>query len=328
MTTYKKSLLFLIGIFALGGLVFVVANSKINFPWSGSRSVSSGPISCDFNGVTYQSDNSRMDDDGCNTCVCTETGWSCTQNACFNDGSIGMGTVSGVLGKVAGEYVADRVCAVSLKTEKKHCVQILKSTPSYSIRVPEGEYWIYAEDDDRDDGYKAYYSEHLLCTEGDCKDHTPIMVTVAQNEIAEAHPKDWSAKSWFDKVTVTPSQRKYESYYHKPGAKFNVRARNMSSIEFYYFFIKKAAQDNDTNPKLVGSAVLNRTDEKGWQYWALVLPPDFSSSRVWPVGKDDGGGTTTGWDLGRTKPDESFEEKMGIVPDETEEESEAKTEQN
>lgn len=307
MSRYTKSLLFIVSVAILGGAGYVVANSEIQFPWVNRSLANSDPISCDFNGITYQDGQSHAAEDGCNTCVCTETGWSCTQNACFNDGSIGIGTVSGKLGKIDGEYVTDRVCAVSLSTEKKYCVQILKSMPSFSIRVPEGEYWIYAEDDERDDGYKAHYSEYLLCTEGDCKDHTPIAVTVTQDEIAEAHPKDWSATSWFDKVTVTPSQRKYESYYPKPGAKFNVRARNMSSVDFYYLFIKKSSQDNDTNPKLVGNATLNRTDEKEWQYWTLVLPPDFASSRVWPVGKDDEGGTTTGWDLGRTKSDESFE---------------------
>lgn len=310
MSSYVKSLLFLLGVATLGGGGYLVANSSIQFPWIGGARATSGSISCDFTGITYQGGQSRAAGDGCNTCVCTDTGWSCTQNACFDDGTIGIGTVSGTLGKVAGEYVTDRVCAVNLKTEKKHCVQILKNMPSYSIRLPEGEYWIYAEDDDRDDGYKAYYSEYLLCTESECKDHTPVPVTVVQKEIAEAHPEDWSATSWFDKVTVTPSQRKYESFYHKPGAKFNVRARNMSSIDFYYLFIKKTVQDNDTNPKLVGNATLTRTDEKGWQYWTLVLPEDFASSRVWPVGKDNEGSTTTGWDLGRTKPDETFEEKL------------------
>lgn len=310
MSMYTKSLLFLAAVAILGIGVVIVLKSDIRLPELGLSETPSGPVSCDFNGVTYQAGQSRAAEDSCNTCVCTETGWSCTQNACFDDGTKEIGTVSGTLGKVDEAYVTDRVCAVNLKTEKRICSQILKNTPSYSIRLPVGTYWIYAEDDDRDDGYKAYFSEYVLCTEADCKDHSPVEVTVTEGEIAEAHPIDWSAPSWIDRVTLTPSQRKYGSYYHKPGAKFNVRARKMSSIEFFYLFIKITVQDFDDTPKLVGQATLVRTDEKGWQYWELPVPEGFSSSRAWPVGKDAEGNMMKGWDLGRTKPDESIEEKL------------------
>lgn len=312
MNTPTKSLLFLLVVALVGFGIFIVANSEIPWPHIalGRALSSSGPVTCDFSGVTYQEGQVRAAGDGCNTCVCAETGWSCTRNACFNDGTEAVGTVSGILGKVDGAYVSDRVCAVDLTTEKKNCVETLPNTPSYSMRLPAGTYWIYAEDDARKDGYKAYYSEYVTCKDADCRDHSPIAVTVKEGEITEAQPADWSAAGWFDHLTVTPSQKKYGSYYYDSGAKFNIRTRGMVDIEFFYLFIKLTVQDHDDNPKSIGHAQLIRTDDDGWQYWELALPQGFASSRVWPVGRDKNGGITRGWDLGRIKADETMEEKL------------------
>lgn len=303
MGTYAKSLLFLAGTALVAFGTFIVLKSGIE--WPSIRPVaadSAAVISCDFNGLTYQEGQARASEDGCNTCVCTETGWSCTKNACVPGGSNNVGTVTGTLGKVDGTYVTDRVCAVDLKDEKRRCTELLDNSPSYAITLPVGSYWIYAEDDERHDGYRAYHSRHVGC-QGDCRDHSPLAVEVKAGEIAEAHPKDWDARSWIDRVSVTPSQRLYDSNYYTEGARFNVRSRGLSEVEFYYLFIKVTVQDVDTNPKSIGKAEFVKTDEKGWQYWVLEVPEGFESSRVWPVGRSAEGEIFTGWDLGRTKAD-------------------------
>lgn len=304
MSTYTKSLLYLGGVAVLSFGVYLLVNSEIDLPSVRSAKADAGSISCDFSGITYQEGQARMSEDGCNICTCTETGWSCTGNACFDRSMEGAGGVSGTLAKVDGIYVTDRVCAIDLTTAERHCVEVLKDAPSYAIRLPVGRYWIYAEDDSRDDGYKAYYSARSVCTGPVCGDHSPLAVEVKEGEVAEASPDDWDMRGWIDRVSITPSKRQFDSNYYNPGAKINIRARDMEEIEFFYLFIKITAQDNDTVPKSIGKAELVETDDKGWQHWTLPLPDGFTSSRLWPDGRAVDGTTMRGWDLGRTKPED------------------------
>jgi hypothetical protein len=63
-------------------------------------------VTCDFEGVTYQPEESRAAD--CNTCICTYTGgWECTIALCLGEGGAGgeasgTGGGSGATGEAGG----------------------------------------------------------------------------------------------------------------------------------------------------------------------------------------------------------------------------------
>lgn len=304
MGNYKKSLLFLLLTGLLGGVGYLVFMSDLSIKLPKAVKAD-GPIQCDFSGITYQEGQVRAAGDGCNTCVCSETGWSCTKIACFNTGEK-LGTISGTITYPDERTPQLLVCAVNLKTEKKQCVQTLPDTPSYAIRVPEGEYWVYSELDDDPTGRKAWYSEYLKCgLLPECKDHSPIAVTVENGEITEAHPNDWYASGWVDGFSMTPTNRKYGSTYHYNDGVFTTKTKNIASVEVWYLFIKQRASDpDDTVPKLVGDAELVRS-ERGYDYWQLDVPKNFASSHVWAVGYDETGSFMKSWDIGWVKPDKS-----------------------
>lgn len=292
-----------------GYLVFV-SDTNIAFP---KKAKADGPIQCDFNGLTFQEGQVRAAGDGCNTCVCSENGWSCTKIACFKSGEK-LGTISGTIKYPSEEIPPLVVCAVNLKTEKKQCAQTLPNTPSYALRVPEGEYWVYSEREGDPDKRKAWYSEYLECgLLPECKDHSPVAVTVKNDEITEAHPNDWYASGWIESFSMTPTNKKYGSTYHYNDAIFTVKTKKMSRVEIWYLNIKFRASDpDDTVPKKMnGDPVLVRS-EKGYDYWELPVPAWFKSSHVWAVGYDEAGSSMKSWDIGWVKPDASVLEEGAL----------------
>jgi len=304
MSKYKKSLLFLLSAALIGGVGYVVFLSDIQLKLPKTVRAD-GPIQCDFNGITYQEGQVRAAGDGCNTCVCSETGWSCTKIACFNTGEK-LGTISGTIKYPEEKIPALLVCAVNLKTEKKQCVQTLPNTPSYALRVPEGDYWVYSKLEDDPVKRKAWYSEFLECgLLPECKDHSPVTVAVMNDEIAEAHPNDWYATGWVESFNMTPTNRKYGSTYHYNDGVFSAKTKKMTSVEVWYLFIRQTANEpDDTVPKLVGKAELVKSDN-GYDFWELDVPNNFDSSHVWAVGYDETGSSMKSWDIGWVKPDQS-----------------------
>lgn len=307
MGNYAKSLLVLAGagLLAGAGYIFLVSDKGLALR---AAVGASGGSSCAWEGEDYPEGAVRAATDGCNTCVCAETGWSCSQLLCRQDGEK-LGIISGTLRYPGGGKPVLRVCAVDLKDEKKQCLQAVPGAPSFALRVPPGRYWVYAENDELKDSpldrYKAWYSEYLVCGQGpECKDRSPVAVTVEMNGIAEAHPNDWSAPSWVHHFSITPTNRKYGSTYHYNDGVFNVRTKGMSEVEVWYLHAKMtAAEPDDTEPKLIGRAELVETDDRGFQAWRLAVPAGFRSSHVWAVARDAEGNFMRSWDIGWVKPD-------------------------
>lgn len=91
-----------------------------------------------------------------------------------------------------------KVCVYNLDTEKVLCEdnRITDSRftygQGYRVVVEPGEYHVYATLQGGS-GYKAYYSEAVLCgLNVNCTNHNPIVVQVAANQLlTDIDPADW-----------------------------------------------------------------------------------------------------------------------------------------
>lgn len=96
------------------------------------------------------------------------------------------------------------VCAEAVDSRRIHCTDKRitnrrSGKVTYKLRVPTGDYYVFAtivnDDDPAEDyrGYKAYYSEFVKCgLSVDCPSHKPIKVTVrAGRTLTGIDPGDW-----------------------------------------------------------------------------------------------------------------------------------------
>lgn len=103
---------------------------------------------------------------------------------------------SSISGKIGfpSEYLPEqRVCAVNIQDAKEYC--ITTKVQSFKIKVPAGNYNVYAMLTEGDYGYKAYYTEFIKCgQENDCGSHDPVIVVVSKGEeVTGIDPIDWYA---------------------------------------------------------------------------------------------------------------------------------------
>ena len=96
------------------------------------------------------------------------------------------------------------VCAEAIDAKRIHCTDKRITNRrsrkvTYKLRVPTGDYYVFAtivNDDDPAEayrGYKAYYSEFVKCgLSVNCPSHEPIKVTVrAGRTLTGIDPGDW-----------------------------------------------------------------------------------------------------------------------------------------
>jgi hypothetical protein len=122
-------------------------------------------------------------------------------------GDTGTGVIEGSLSYPSDFIPPDMtVCAEDLATHQKCCTNKHLKGKQYSYKVgykltlPPGNYQVYAYLPDPakygagfSKDYRAYYSEFVKCGMSvDCKDHTPITVTVRSGErLTGIDPMDW-----------------------------------------------------------------------------------------------------------------------------------------
>ena len=243
-----------------------------------------GPVSCDYDGRSYRLDDQRRADDGCNVCTCGENGWACTKIAC--PAGAGAGSISGKLSYPSEGIPAQRVCAVDLKDDKEYCQQTTMGTETYVISAPAGDYMVYAALDGDATGKRAYYSEFVLCgLKAECKDHSPVKVSVEAGKAAEAHPQDWYAVGQVDLLNVSPSRYEYSTHNYYPGSAFMVKSRGLSAVEIQATPYPPAAEPQFLT---VGAAALV-SEERGIQTWTLPIPEGFQAMQVRVRGYSENG---------------------------------------
>jgi len=239
-----------------------------------------GASSCEYDGQSYKFGGQRRADDGCNVCTCSENGWSCTKIFC-PAGSGAAGTITGKLGYAGGRIPPQRVCAVNLKDSKEYCQQTLEGEDAYVVPAPAGDYWVYATLIRTDATQRAYYSEYETCGEKpECKDHSPIKITVASEQIVRADPKDWSAGGQIDDISVTPSKFEYGIHNYYPGAAITLKGRSLAGMKI---FSTVWPPQNTPVPIEMGDASLVGTDH-GIQTWSLQIPEGFEATTVYGLG--------------------------------------------
>jgi hypothetical protein len=66
---------------------------------------------------------------------------------------------------------------------------------AYTLEVPPGWYLVYSASESTLPGYRAYYSEAVVCgLSVECDDHEPIPIEVRPNEtVSGIDPDDWFA---------------------------------------------------------------------------------------------------------------------------------------
>jgi hypothetical protein len=113
------------------------------------------------------------------------------------------GTLEGSHG-FPSEFIPEdiRTCAENIFTGAEYCTDehihddTLTHGVGYRLAVPEGQYHVYATTatlgPDRA-GYRAYYSEFVICgLHVGCTSHEPIVVTVEAGQITrDIDPQDW-----------------------------------------------------------------------------------------------------------------------------------------
>jgi hypothetical protein len=238
-----------------------------------------GALSCEYNGRSYGQEEKRQADDGCNVCTCGENGWSCTKIACAP--GEGSGSISGSLSYPSEILPAQRICALDLADDKNYCQQVVAGTATYAITAPAGDYFVYAALEDDVTGKRAYYSEFVRCgLKAECKDHSPIKVTVTSGEVATADPQDWYAVGQIDLVAVTPARYEYNTHNYYPTSLFRVTARGLSKVEIFsspYPPVEGRRENPDFT--LVGEAAFV-SEDRGIQTWTLPIPGGFQAMEV------------------------------------------------
>ncbi len=254
-----------------------------------------GVLSCDYQGRTYHANEQRQADDGCNVCTCGSTGWSCTKIVCAA-GLVGTGTVTGTLASPNGKAVlAQRVCAVNLKNEEKEfCQQTTDGSTEYVIAAKPGDYWVYAMRLGDESGKRAYWSEYVKCGAlASCKDHSPILVTVASGQISKADPMDWSSAVQIDLINVTPSKWVYNTHNYYQSSVFLVKGRGLSSVKI---MMTPYPPKPDAQVSEFGQAE-RQSEAGGIQTWTIPIPKGFEAGTVYAVGTNPDGEFTKSHEL-------------------------------
>lgn len=253
---------------------------------AGNRGQSGGAQSCDFDGKSYALADQRRANDGCNVCTCGGTGWTCSKLSCPAN-SAGFGSISGTLGTPTGSIPAQRVCAINLKDDQVYCQQTIKDEDIFVVPAPAGEYWVYATLAQDDSNRRAYYSEFELCGEkAECKDHSPVAVTVASEQIAKADPKDWQASGQIDEINVTPSKWEYSVHnYYPSSSSFVVSGRDLARVKL--LSTPWPPQEKPV-PSPIGDATLSATGSD-FQTWTLPIANGFQASAVYAIGTTGSG---------------------------------------
>lgn len=245
----------------------------------------SGAVTCDYDGRSYRFEEQRRADDGCNVCTCGENGWSCTKIACVAGGA-GVGTISGALSYPSEALPAQRVCAINLGDDKEYCQQTKSGDDSFVIPAPIGEYWVYTALDGDVTGKRAYFSEFVRCgSKAECKDHTPVKVTVEPQKIASADPQDWYAPGQVDLINVTPSRFEYYTHNYYPSSVFRVTSRGLTKVELS---ATPYPPQEGAPFSPIGEATFV-SEERGIQVWTMPVPAGFQAMQVRAKGVSEAG---------------------------------------
>ncbi|GAB4285574.1 MAG: hypothetical protein Kow0081_3450 [Candidatus Dojkabacteria bacterium] len=123
---------------------------------------------------------------------------------------VGYGEITGSVAQLVFSTGNDfnqyqRVCAQTVSNpDKQYCVSVAAVQREYSLVVPEGEYYIFAQLQDGSlPTAKAYYTEFVLCSRGAVKQESEcnpkdqsknnIVVTVTNGQVVEnIDPIDWN----------------------------------------------------------------------------------------------------------------------------------------
>jgi hypothetical protein len=115
--------------------------------------------------------------------------WNERQEA---DCAKGLGTVRGDLSYPSDAIPEDlKVCWRNLQTEESDCLKP-SSDRSYEIKLPEGEYHVWARPDS-DTSFRGFYSAASKCgLSVDCLSHRPLVVPVIADQTTSGiDPSDW-----------------------------------------------------------------------------------------------------------------------------------------
>lgn len=264
-------------------------------------------LTCDYAGKSYREGEQRQADDGCNVCTCGENGWACTKIACKP--GAGSGTISGELAYPSEVLPGQRVCAIDLKSDEEYCQQTADGTKEYAITAPAGDYWVYAALADDATGKRAYYSAFVECgIMDDCKDHTPVKVTVTTGGIVRADPQDWYAPGQFDLLNVTPSKFEYYTHNYYPSSVFMARSRGLERVEFQ---ATPYPPQEGAPFAPVGEAAMTG-EERGIQTWTMPIAPGFQAMHVRAFGASSDGSFLYSRELRLVRPIETASASSSI----------------
>ena len=110
------------------------------------------------------------------------------------------GTIEGNLGYPSEYIPAMKVCAQHVESKHIICKKLTSinyKTAKYSLKLPAGNYYIFAQllhrEGDITTKHRAYYSEFVTCgAKVGCPSHKHIAITVQANEtLNNIDPTDW-----------------------------------------------------------------------------------------------------------------------------------------
>lgn len=112
-------------------------------------------------------------------------------------GTTARATVEGrLLYPACTEIPADlEVCGEDQATGEATCTRpfLTDQGYAYKLELAPGTYRVYAATDSARPGYRAYYSESVVCgLRAECSDHTPIALDLRAGDVrANVEPADW-----------------------------------------------------------------------------------------------------------------------------------------
>ena len=243
-------------------------------------------------GKTYSKGASHEAEDGCNSCTCGDTGWTCTKNKCTDVSNTTGGVIRGTLtGPKPGQVPAQRVCAENYLANSQRCVITTTGDTTYELHMPLGRWWVSSTLTEAPDGKAAWWSEAVKCGEGPkCLDHSLTAVTLEKDgDVATADPQDWGMRGSVNSFDIIPSKRMDVLFYY-PESVFEARTIDINSVEV----LDKPFPSDDNAPyQSLGNATMTGT-ENGLQVWQLPIPAGLEAKDV-TVKVVDGDGAFQVW---------------------------------